>query len=180
MRYRDDVGGDEIARHVVERDLTGHPHVRGRRPARRTAPGRIDAHEGQDDPGPERADRLDQVVHTLVASRRPEKHDDLAVAHAEPRARGIAIVAGGVPGFRVAHVRQERPAETALQEARGHGDRIRKRHELLDEPRPRQPVRIGEVEGATGSAPGAGAREEADLPIVDVQHERPFAPGPGE
>src|SRR4030095_2154231 len=39
---------------------------------------------------------------------------------------------------------------------------------------------MAEVEGATGAAPGAGAREEADLPVVDIQYERPPAPGAGE
>ena len=154
--------------------------MRGRGPPRCSAPRRIHADEREHDTGPERADRFDQVVDALVAPRRPEKHDDLAVAHGEARARGGAIVPAWIPGVRIAHVRQERSTEPALEEPRSHRDRVGARDELLGQPGPRQPIRIGEVEGATDAPPHARAREEADLPVVDVEHQRSPAPGSGQ
>jgi hypothetical protein len=180
LRHGDNVGGHEIARHVVEGNLADDPDVRGRRPARSAAPGGIDTHQRQHHARPERADRLDQIVDALVATRRPEKHDDLAGAYSQPLARRGAIVPGGIPGVRVAHVRQKRSAEATLQETGGHCDRVRARDEPLGEPDPRKPVGIGEVEGSTDAAPEARAGEEADLPVVDVEHQRAPAPGAGE
>src|SRR4030095_2864964 len=48
--------------------------------------------------------------------------------------------------------------------------------ECLGDPRPREAVRIGEVEGTADSTPDARAREEADFPVVDVQQEWTAAP----
>src|SRR3989475_700007 len=166
-------GGDEVARHVVERNLASHAHVWDPGPARRSTTGRIDADERQDDPGPQQAHRVDQVVDALVPPRRPEKHHDLVGAHPLPGARVGAIVSSRIPRLGIAHVGQERPAEAALEESRGHRDCVGTTDELLRKPRPREPVRIGEVEGATDPAPGARAIEEADLPVVDVEDERP-------
>ena len=70
---------------------------------------------------------------------------------------------------------QERAAEALLEEARGHGDGVGAVHELLGQPRPREPVGIAEVERAPHTAPRAGVIEEAELPVVDVQHQWPPA-----
>ena len=142
-------------------------------PARSVAPGWIDADERQHDSGPQRTDRVDQVVDAFVAARRPEKHHDLAGVQPLAGTRRGAIVARRVPCLRVPRVRQERSAEAPLEKSRRDRDCVGATHEPLGHPRPCEPVRIREVEGATDSAPGARAAEEPDLPVVDVEQKRP-------
>ena len=141
-------------------------------------PGGIDTHQRQHDTRPERADRLDQIVDALVATRRPEKHDD-ALRHprrALPRRRPIVSVR--VPGVRIAHVGQERAAKAALQEAGGHGDRVRARTRCS---RAMSTEAHWDWRGwLRPSGPTNRSGEEADLPVVDVEQQRPQAPWASE
>ena len=97
-----------------------------------------------------------------------------------PRARPRRSKRDRIPRLGVAHVGDERAAEAALQKSRGHGQRVRARHQALHQPRPRQPVRVAEVERPPERAPGIRAAKEADLPVVDVEQQRPRAPAAGQ
>src|SRR2546429_699236 len=105
LGHRHDVGGDEVTRNLVERDLAENPHVRQRRPASRGTALPIRADEGQDHTRPEEPDRLDQIVHALVGPRRAQKHDDLLRGDAERRPRARRIVTRRVPRIGGAHAR---------------------------------------------------------------------------
>jgi len=75
-------------------------------------------------------------------------------------------------------MRDQRAPEALLEEARGHRHPAGKPGQPLAEPRPREPVRIAEIDRAPDRAPEPRADEEAHLPVVDVEDERPFSCDP--
>src|SRR5262249_61863250 len=88
--------------------------------------------------------------------------------------------AGGDEGPRTPHVRDEPAAEARLEEPRGDGGRVGRAHPALGQPRPRESVRITEVQRAPEPAPAVGAIEESELPVVDVEDQRPWAAAASE
>src|SRR5262249_61503549 len=65
-------------------------------------------------------------------------------------------------------------------EPRGDGERVGRAHPALGQPRPRESIGITEVQRAPEPAPAVGAIEESELPVVDVEDQRPWATAAGE
>src|SRR2546428_680136 len=180
LGHRHDVGGDEVVRDLVERDLAEDLHVRQRRPAPYRKAFAIRADQGENHARSEEAHRLDEIVHALVGARRAEEHDDLLPRDAERRPRSGRIVAGGIPGIGVAHVREQAAADALGEEARADREDVGAPDEARRQPRPREPAGVSQVDRPADPAPDPRAVEEPELPVVDVEKQRPTTTRPGE
>ena len=126
---------------------------------------------------PRRATAAARSSTPLYAARRAEEHHDPLSADAEPPPR---LGGSAAPGFQASVSRtwgMSTPPKRRSKEARGHRDPVGTPAETLHQPRPRQAARIGEVEAPAHRSPEAAAEEEADLPVVHVEQQRPSRRG---